>query len=91
LIRPKQINRSLEEGGSKMSPSVIKVKVTELGGPSEDLVIAEGATLDSALRAANIEMSNVKEVRIGNDIKELSDMPKDGDVIIVVTKITGNR
>lgn len=75
-----------------MSPNTIEVRVSEAGGVFELVQIAEGSTVETALRAAGANLDSAKRIRINmeEDEADLTDTVENGDTIYVVPQIKGN-
>ena len=70
---------------------MITVRVSEVGGVFKEVEVAEGSTVETALKTAGANINVMKEIRVNTEPAELSDIVEHGDNIYMVPQIKGNR
>ena len=69
---------------------MIKVRVSERGGVFNEVEVAEGSTVETALRAAGARLDVQKEIRVNNETVDLDDIVENKDTIFVIPQTAGN-
>ena len=70
---------------------MIKVRVVEAGGVFKEVELEDGATVEAALRAAQVRTDVQKQIRVNLDEAELEDILENGDTVYIVPNIKGNN
>lgn len=69
----------------------INVRVCEAGGAFVNVPLVAGATVEQVLRAAGVDTSTAKQIRLNDATATLQDVVHDNDTLYVVPNIKGNR
>jgi len=69
----------------------MKVRVAELGGKFQEVDIGADATVEDALKSANVDYSRSKELRINSEKAALEDILEEGDVVQLIPNVEGGR
>ena len=69
---------------------MITVRISERGGVFKEVSIADGSTVETALREAGARLDVSKEIRVNNEPAELEDILEANDTIFVVPQTKGN-
>jgi len=86
VIAPINKTKHHKTGGSKM-----KVRVVEQGGIFKEVNVGDDATVAECIRAAGVDTSRSKEIRVNTEPAEKEDIVHAGDVIHVIPNIEGGR
>ena len=69
---------------------MFKVRIVEAGGVFKEVELEEGATVETALRAAGVRTDVQKQIRVNLDEAALEDILENGDTVYIVPNIKGN-
>ncbi len=69
----------------------INVRVCEAGGAFVNVPMSAGVTVEQVLKAAGVDTSTAKQVRLNDAAAQLSDLVHDGDTLYIVPNIKGNK
>lgn len=69
---------------------MITVKVARLGNTVQEVALNEGASVEDAITAANLEVDG-EDVRVNSSNARLSDEVEDGDIVTLVPKVKGGQ
>lgn len=76
---------------TRRETSDITVKVARTGGTVKEVLLAEGATVEEALTAAEIEYGDNSRIRVAGESVELDTELEDGDYVTVSGKVKGGK
>jgi len=66
------------------------VKVARLGTAVQELALTDGASVQMALEAADLEVDN-EDIRVNNSTVSTSTILKEGDIVTLVPKVKGGQ
>lgn len=69
----------------------MNVRVVEQGGVFKEVNVNDSATVAECIRAAGVDTSRSKEIRVNTEPAEMTDIVHANDVIHVIPNIEGGR
>ena len=75
---------------TKIKGNATSVKIVKLPGRVEEFLLEDGATVEDGLDQAGITLESNSEIKVNGNISNKGTVLRNGDSVVVSTKIKGN-